>query len=108
MFLEIAELMNKLKKLMELLHKDVENSRKTEEERAHLEKEKAVTEHARLEAEEDKGWAKKEVEDAERIAGLLKLQYEIKNRCENLLSHCNMDLSNLSNYQILDFEKEFV
>ena len=47
---------------------------------------------------------KKVVEDAERIAGLLNLQSEIKNRCKILLSHCKMDLSKLSNYQILDLE----
>ena len=70
-----------------------------------LEKEKAVTEHARLEAEEDKAWAKKEGEDAERIVGLLNLQCEIKNCCENLLSHCNMDFSNLSDYQILHLKR---
>ena len=105
--IKIAELMNKLKqKLMELLHKDVETSRKTEEERVHLEKEKAVTEHAWLEAEEDKAWAKKEVEDAERITGLLNLQCEIKKCCKNLLSQCNMDLSNLSDYQILDLKRD--
>ena len=90
---------------MELLHEDAENSWKTEEERARLEKDKAVTENAQLEAEEDKAWVKKEVEDAERIAGLLNMQCEIKKRCENLLSHCNMDLSNLSNYQILDLKR---
>ena len=104
--LNIADLMNKLRqRLMELFHDDAENSRKTEEERARLEKEKAVTEHARQEAEEDKARAEKEVEDAEGIAGLLNLQCEIKKRCEHLLSHCNMDLSNLSDYKILDLKR---
>ena len=81
--------MNELRqKLIKLLHEDTENNRKAE--------------HERLEAEENKACIKKEVEDAERIAGLLNLQCEIKNRCKNLPSHCNMDLSKFG------FKKEFV
>ena len=74
-------------------------------ERVRLGKEKAFAEHEWLEAEENKACIRKEVEDAERIAGLLNLKSEIKNRCKNLLSHCNMNLSKLSDYQLLDLKR---
>ena len=56
------EITNELRqKLIKLLHEDMENNRKTEEERVCLEKEKAFAKHERLEM----ACVKREVKDTE-------------------------------------------